>query len=74
MLAAKNSFSIALEAVEEIGRQADETGLSKFHGQILGVLIDAVAFMENDHSWPFTLDLRQRAHRADSFAEADGRW
>src|SRR5688572_33458218 len=32
LLAAKNSLSVALEAMEEIGGQADETGLSEFHG------------------------------------------
>src|SRR5688572_28176014 len=32
LLAAKNSLSVAVKAPEEIGGQADETGLSEFHG------------------------------------------
>jgi hypothetical protein len=32
LLATQNSLAVAIEAMEEIGGQADETGLSKFHG------------------------------------------
>jgi hypothetical protein len=32
LLAAKNSLSVAVKAMEQIGGQADETGLSKLHG------------------------------------------
>ena len=69
MLAAQDRFAVAREAVKKIRRQTDEAGLRQLHRQVLGVLIDAVALVKDNHRGAFAFCSRQRPYRFNTAAE-----
>ena len=71
LCAFQNGFAVAGKSMKKIGRESDETRLRQFGGQIFGMLIDAVALVQNNHRRPFAFGFRQCSHGADAAAEFD---
>ena len=66
--ATQHGLTIARETMKQIGRQADETRLSQFYGQVFGMLIDSVALVQNNDSGPLAFCFRQAAYCGDAAA------